>query len=100
MSISDEPQRGGKPWETYRVTTLTGQETTLPAAAVDAFKQSLRGQLIVPDDARYEEARRVWNANIGRRPGLIACPTGPADVIQAVNFARDHTRRYPCAVAP
>jgi hypothetical protein len=39
--------------------TLTGQETTLPAAAVAAFQQSLRGPLIAPDDARYAEARQV-----------------------------------------
>src|SRR3989442_3779853 len=74
-----------------RVTTLTGQETTLPAAAVDALKQSLRGPLIVPDDVRYEEARQVWNANIDRWPGLICRPVGVADVLSAVNFARDHS---------
>ena len=54
-----------------QATMLTGRETTLPAAAVEAFKKSLRGQLIAPDDERYAEARQVWNANIDRRPGLI-----------------------------
>jgi FAD/FMN-containing dehydrogenase len=73
-----------------QVTTLTGQETTLPAAAVDALKQSLRGPLIVPDDARYEETRKVWNGNIDRRPGLIVCCVGVSDVINAVHFARDN----------
>ena len=69
-----------------RATTLTGRETTLPAAAVDAFKQSLRGPLIAPDDARYAEARQVWNANIDRRPGLICRPVGVADVLNAVHL--------------
>jgi len=73
-----------------QVTTLTGQETMLPAAAVDALKQSLRGPLIVPDDARYEETRKVWNGNIDRRPGLIVCCVGVSDVINAVHFARDN----------
>jgi FAD binding domain len=73
-----------------QVTTISGPDTVLEDATVAAFKQSLRGQLIAPGDARYEEARQVWNANIDRRPGLIARPTGVADVIQAVNFARDH----------
>jgi FAD/FMN-containing dehydrogenase len=73
-----------------QATTLTGQETTLPAAAIAAFQQSLRGPLIAPDDARYAEARQVWNANIDRRPGLICRPVGVADVRSAVCFARDH----------
>jgi hypothetical protein len=73
-----------------QVTTVSGVDTVLKEAAVAAFKQSLRGQLIVPSDDSYAEARRVWNGNIDRRPGLIARPAGVADVIQAVNFARDH----------
>jgi FAD/FMN-containing dehydrogenase len=73
-----------------QVTTISGVDTVLKEAAVAAFKQSLRGPLIAPGDDSYAEARQVWNANIDRRPGLIARPTGVADVIQAVNFARDH----------
>jgi FAD/FMN-containing dehydrogenase len=73
-----------------QVTTVSGANTFLKEAAVAAFKQSLRGQLIAPSDASYAAARKVWNGNIDRRPGLIARPAGVADVIQAVNFARDH----------
>src|SRR5713101_2508838 len=73
-----------------RVTTIRGADTVLEEATVAAFKQSLRGQLIAPDDARYAEARQVWNANIDRRPGLICRPAGVADVINAINFAREH----------
>jgi FAD/FMN-containing dehydrogenase len=74
-----------------RVTTISGMDVMLEEAAVTAFKQSLRGQLIAPGDERYEEARQVWNADIDRRPGLICRPAGVGDVITAVNFARDHT---------
>jgi hypothetical protein len=42
-----------------RVTTLSGPDTVLKEAAVATFKQSLRGPLIAPDDARYAEARQV-----------------------------------------
>jgi FAD/FMN-containing dehydrogenase len=70
--------------------TTSGGDTVLKEAAVAAFKQSLRGQLIAPSDDTYEEARQVWNANIDRRPGLICRPAGVADVINAVHFARDH----------
>jgi FAD/FMN-containing dehydrogenase len=73
-----------------QVTTISGMDTVLEEAAVTAFKQSLRGQLIAPGDEHYEEARQVWNGNIDRRPGLICRPAGVADVIAAVNFAREH----------
>jgi FAD/FMN-containing dehydrogenase len=72
------------------VRTINGVDTVLREATVTAFKQSLRGPLIAPGDGSYAQARQVWNGNIDRRPGLIARPTGVADVIRAVNFARDH----------
>jgi FAD/FMN-containing dehydrogenase len=71
------------------VTTLDGTGARLLEATVEEFKQSLRGQLIAPGDDSYDEARQVWNGNIDRRPGLICRPAGVADVIKAVNFARD-----------
>ena len=73
-----------------QVTTISGPDTVLEEATVTAFKKSLRGQLITPGDASYTEARQIWNANIDRRPGLICRPVGVADVLNAVNFARDH----------
>src|SRR5262245_32028927 len=74
-----------------QVTTINGADTVLEEATVAAFKHSLRGPLIAPGDDSYAEARQVWNGNIDRRPGLIARPAGVADVMQAVNFARDHS---------
>ncbi len=49
----------------------------------------IRGGLIRPEDAGYEEARRVHNGMIDRRPALIARCADAADVIAAVNFARE-----------
>jgi FAD/FMN-containing dehydrogenase len=48
----------------------------------------LRGDLIAPGHADYDDARAVWNGTIDRRPGLIARCTGTADVAAAVRFAR------------
>jgi FAD/FMN-containing dehydrogenase len=48
-----------------------------------------RGNVIAPDDNRYDEARAVWNATVDRRPRLIARCSGTADVAAAVRFARD-----------
>src|SRR5262247_2600460 len=89
MSMSDEPHGGGTMAD-LPVTTINGVDTVLQEATVTAFKRSLRGPLIAPGDDSYAQARQVWNGNIDRRPGLIARPAGVADVIQAVNFARDH----------
>lgn len=57
-------------------------------AAVDEFRAGLRGELLRPQDAGYDEVRTVWNAMIDRRPALIARCTSAVDVISAVNFAR------------
>ncbi len=70
---------------------MVGQLTNagvLGEATVQDFRTSLRGALIGPDDAGYDEARRVWNGMIDKRPALIARCTGVADVISAVQFAR------------
>lgn len=58
--------------------------------SVEDFKASLRGDLIVPGDSKYEGARKVYNAMIDRHPRLIARCTDVADVIAAVNFAREN----------
>jgi len=71
--------------ETRRGKTLTLNEDTL-----NAFRNQLRGPLLRAGDAEYEAARRVWNGLIDKRPALIARCRGVADVIAAVNFARDH----------
>jgi FAD/FMN-containing dehydrogenase len=56
--------------------------------AVTQFRSQLRGELIEPTDAGYDEARKVYNAMISRKPRLIALCTDVADVIAAIHFAR------------
>jgi len=51
--------------------------------------EGFAGELLRPGDSGYEEARRVHNGLIDRRPVLIARCRGAADVVQAVNLARD-----------
>jgi FAD/FMN-containing dehydrogenase len=74
-----------------QVTTLTGRGATLLEATVQEFKKSLRGDLIIPGGGNYDEVRKIWNANIDKRPALIARCVGVADVINCVNFARDNS---------
>ncbi|WP_256300892.1 FAD-binding oxidoreductase [Haloarchaeobius salinus] len=56
---------------------------------IEELERSLRGQLLLPDDDGYHEARQVWNAMIDRRPALVVQCAGPADVQAAVNYARE-----------
>jgi FAD/FMN-containing dehydrogenase len=62
----------------------------MKASAVDDFRSRLRGDVLGPDDTGYEDARRVYNGMIDRRPRLIARCANSADVIASVDFARDH----------
>jgi FAD/FMN-containing dehydrogenase len=59
------------------------------AAAVQAFRTSLQGDLLDPRHAGYDDARRVFNAMIDKHPALIARPTHAEDIRRAVDFARD-----------
>jgi FAD/FMN-containing dehydrogenase len=70
--------------------TTTGEHIVLGEAAVKQLQTNLRGELLLPNNDRYEETRKVWNGMVDKRPALIARCTGMADVLTAVTFARDH----------
>ena len=57
--------------------------------ATSTFEKSLRGRLIRPTDADYDAVRALYNGMIDKRPRLIARCVDAADVVTAVNFARD-----------
>jgi len=61
----------------------------LSDATIAEFKKSLRGELILRNEPSYEEARKLYNGMIDKRPLLIARCVDVADVITAVNFGRD-----------
>ncbi|MGZ8737479.1 MAG: FAD-binding oxidoreductase [Nocardioides sp.] len=50
---------------------------------------SFKGETIRPEDRDYETARAVYNGSIDRRPAIVLRPHGAADVIDAVNYARE-----------
>jgi FAD/FMN-containing dehydrogenase len=70
------------------MTTMTAPP--LDAVTVQEFAAAQRGQLLLPDEEGYDEARAVRNGLIDRHPALIAQCAGVVDVIAAVNFAREH----------
>ncbi|ONF74391.1 FAD-binding oxidoreductase [Amycolatopsis keratiniphila] len=63
---------------------------------IDVLRKSFRGQLISPGDDAYDQARRVWNGTIDKRPAFIARCVDNDDVTAAVSFAR--TSGLPLAV--
>ena len=58
-------------------------------ASIQAFAATLRGELVRPGDASYDDTRKVYNGMHDRRPALIVLAAGVADVIAAVRFARE-----------
>jgi FAD/FMN-containing dehydrogenase len=66
--------------------TATTEATT---TGLEALRASVHGLVIGPDDEGYDEARRIWNGAIDRRPACVARCSGVADVVEAVRFARE-----------
>ncbi|WP_255171030.1 FAD-binding oxidoreductase [Natrononativus amylolyticus] len=61
----------------------------LSSEDVRSFVDAFRGEVLRPSDPEYETERRVWNGMIDRHPAIIARCTGVADVVAAVEFARE-----------
>jgi FAD/FMN-containing dehydrogenase len=57
---------------------------------IDQLRAAMDGPVIAPDDEGFDDARRVWNAEISRRPSVIARCTCAADVVAAIGVAREH----------
>ena len=62
---------------------------TLALHDLDQLRRAC-GEVITPDDAAYDDARRLWNAVHDRRPAVIVKPTTATKVATAVRFAREH----------
>ena len=69
---------------------VDGSGTAIDAGRVESFVSAFRGAVLRHGDAEYDTARRIWNASIDKRPGMIALCSGLADVIAAVRFGREH----------
>jgi FAD/FMN-containing dehydrogenase len=64
------------------------ERPALGEATIQELNERVRGEIVLPGDAAYDEARSVWNGMIDRRPALIARCADTSDVIAAVGFAR------------
>ncbi|VTU28726.1 6-hydroxy-D-nicotine oxidase [Variovorax sp. PBS-H4] len=70
--------------------TAQGGTVGIADEPVAALRAALRGGLVMAGDDGYDVSRTLWNGMIDRRPAAIVRAAGAADVIQAVNFAREH----------
>ena len=59
-------------------------------SGISGLREVMRGQVLVPGDTGYDEARQVWNGTVVRRPALIARCEDVADVQRALGFAVEH----------
>src|SRR5918994_5294958 len=62
----------------------------MPVLDIQSLRSTFHGELFEPDDSGYNDACRIWNASIRKHPALIARCSGVADIIAAVNFAREN----------
>jgi FAD/FMN-containing dehydrogenase len=64
--------------------------STIDGEVLEAFAGSVSGNVLLPHDDRYEEARRVHNGLIDRRPAVIVRCAGATDIAEAVKLARSN----------
>jgi hypothetical protein len=64
--------------------------TRVDATKIEVLKKGFGGKVILPEDGEYDEARKVWNAMIAKRPAVIAECAGTQDAVNALRFAREN----------
>jgi FAD/FMN-containing dehydrogenase len=70
--------------------SVRGDTWAPPGGTLDSLRSQLRGTLCCPGEPGYEQARAIWNAMVDRHPAAVVRAAGTADVMRAVNFAREH----------
>ena len=73
-----------------KVASNGGATATIEESALEELTMALRGPVLRPGDSGYDAARVIFNGMFDRRPAMIIRCSGTADVIDAVNFARQH----------
>jgi FAD/FMN-containing dehydrogenase len=56
---------------------------------IEALRAAMTGAVVTPDDADYDQARKVWNANIDHHPAVVVRCATAQDAAEAIRFARD-----------
>jgi FAD binding domain/Berberine and berberine like len=56
---------------------------------LSSLRERFTGEIVLPADSGYDQARAVWNGMVDRRPAVVVRPTSVDDVIAAIRFARE-----------
>src|ERR1700704_1471254 len=64
--------------------------TQVVSGGIEELRAAMGGPVVAPGDADFDERRQVFNAEIDRRPSVIARCASTADVVAAIGFARMH----------
>jgi FAD/FMN-containing dehydrogenase len=72
------------------VNALDGGTKTLGDDLLSDLRARVRGEVVTPADASYDEVRQVWNGMIDRKPGVVVRCTSAEDVMEAVRYARGY----------
>jgi FAD/FMN-containing dehydrogenase/pimeloyl-ACP methyl ester carboxylesterase len=65
-------------------------EALVRALDAEALRERLDGTLLLPGDAAFGDATRLWNGMVAKTPAVVVQPSGVADVVRALELARDH----------
>src|SRR4029453_10306994 len=74
--------QGYAPW-------MTVSHAPLTLTQLDVLQRSFAGEIVTPASADYDDARRVWNATIDRRPAVVVRPSSVDDVVAAIRCGRE-----------
>src|SRR6267378_1801629 len=107
FAANEAPVRPSRSWHTRRVPNCrsAGSRTEAPMNAprfaddfrikqtlqspdIAQLRQTIRGDVVLPNAPGYDQARKVWNGMVDKRPAAVIYCAGPDDVIAAVNFTR------------
>jgi FAD/FMN-containing dehydrogenase len=67
-----------------------GEVAMITAGVIEEFDKQLPGRVLRPSHADFDQARKVYNGMIDRKPALIAQCRGTREVVAAVRLARTH----------
>ena len=68
-------------------------KNTIAGRDLEALRAAVAGQVFVPGQAGYDQARQAWNLAVDERPSVVVAAESAADVVTAVWYARAHGMR-------
>ena len=83
----------------YREKTTTDEEVHMRSArsvypeATEALRADIAGQVFIPGDPSYDQARQAWQLTVDQQPAVVVEAASTADVVAAVRFARSQGLR-------